>query len=290
MAPEPELPLPLRLHLGCGDKRIDGWVNIDGHPLPGVDMVADLRRGLDFANVETVFAEHFLEHLTITEALDLLVEIHRVLVPGGWLRLSTPSLDWAYVTCYRLEAEPEVRREAALALNRAFYAWGHRFLWNEPLLREALAACGFVDVRACRYGESSRPELCGLERHEPYPDTAGLQHVLILEARKGPPDSERLAALRAGIARSFLDHLDDYVLPPDERWREIHTALQRRAQRLQAELEAEHRRRTAAERDWVAARDTLRRVERSPSFRLGRALSAPARALRRLLRGGVAGS
>ena len=159
--------MPLRLHLGCGDKRIEGWVNIDGHPLPGVDVVADLRRGLEFANVETVFAEHFLEHLTITEALDLLVEIHRVLVPGGWLRLSTPSLDWAYVTCYRLEAEPEVRREAALALNRAFYAWGHRFLWNEPLLREALAACGYTETRACRYGESDHPELRGLERHEP---------------------------------------------------------------------------------------------------------------------------
>jgi len=286
LTPRPQPPI--RLHLGCGDKRIEGWVNIDGHPLPGVDVVADLRQGLDFTGVAAVFAEHFLEHLTIEEALALLLEVHRVLDPGGWLRISTPNLDWAWITCYRLEAEPEVRREAALALNRAFYAWGHRFLWNEPLLREALAACGFADVEAWAYGESANPELRGLERHGRYADTEGLPHVLILEARKGPAAPERLAALRAAIASSFLDHLDDYVLPPDERWREIHAALQRRADRLQAELAAEHGRRIEAERDWVAARDTLRRVERSPSFRIGRALTAPARGLRRLLRGGAA--
>src|SRR5690606_8015018 len=167
----------VRLHLGCGDKRLEGWINIDGQALPGVDVVADLRRPLDFDNVEAVFAEHFIEHLRIEDTLRLFAELHRVLRPGGVVRLSTPNLDWVWSYCYHLEERPGGgRTQAALVLNRAFHAWGHQFLWNEPILRAALTASGFVDLRACRYGQSDVPFLRGLERHETYPDSEEMPH------------------------------------------------------------------------------------------------------------------
>ncbi len=198
---------PQRLHIGSGDKRLEGWVNIDLKPLPGVDVIADVTRGLDFQDVEAVFAEHFLEHLPIDAALDFLCESHRVLAPGGWLRLSTPNLDWVWITHYRLDAEASDKRLNAIKLNRAFRGWGHQFVWNREMIAEALLACGFERVRWCRYGESELPVFQGLERHETYGDSDDLPHVVIVEAAKGPAQPQRLAALRDLLRRELLDHL-----------------------------------------------------------------------------------
>lgn len=198
---------PVKLHIGAGDKRLEGWVNVDLKRLPGVDVVADVTKGLDFENVEAVFAEHFLEHLAVTDALAFLTESHRVLEDGGWIRLSTPNLDWVWLTHYRLDAEPGEKQLMAVRLNRAFRAWGHQFVWNRETLGWALAAAGFTDLRWCRYGESELPIFRGLERHETYGDSPEMPHVLIVEARKGAAQPAELARLRALLHDELLVHL-----------------------------------------------------------------------------------
>ena len=51
---------------------------------------------------------------------------------------------------------------------------------------------GFATVRAFRYGESDTPALTGIERHEQYPDTPDLPHVLVVEASgRGEPHTIR---------------------------------------------------------------------------------------------------
>lgn len=207
--PETDPTIPVRLHVGCGRARLQGWLNLDAQPLPGVDLVTDVTRGLGFSDVEAVFAEHFLEHLPLRDALLFLAEAHRALAPGGWIRLSTPNLDWVWATHYRLHHGPEVKRQDALRINRAFRGWRHQFLWNRELLEEALSACGFEEVRWCRYGESALPVFQGIERHETYRDTSDLPHVLVVEARKGEPRPERLAALHELVRTEILDHLKD---------------------------------------------------------------------------------
>jgi predicted SAM-dependent methyltransferase len=198
-----------RLHIGSGRERLEGWINIDAQALPGVDVVADVTKGLDFSNVEAIFAEHFIEHLPLAMAVHFLRESWRVLGRGGWIRLSTPNLDWVWSTHYKLDADPAGKRAAALALNRAFHGWRHQFLWNREMLGEALLACGFDEVRWCRYGESELPIFRGIERHETYTDVPDLPHVIIVEARKGEAQPERLAELIALLEREFLIHLSD---------------------------------------------------------------------------------
>jgi predicted SAM-dependent methyltransferase len=199
----------LRLHIGSGNVRLPGWTNVDAQRLPGVDVVADVTRGLDFAAAEAVFSEHFLEHLAIDDALRFLLEAHRVLMGGGWVRLTTPNLDWVWLTHYKLAGEAAERREAALAINRAFRGWRHQFLWNRETLAEALAACGFEAVRWCRRGESELPFFRDLERHDTYGDDEEMPHILIVEARKGEPRPDRLRELRAAVQAGFLDHMKD---------------------------------------------------------------------------------
>lgn len=174
---------PKRLHIGCGQQSIPGWINIDNQGLPGVDQVLDVRHGLPFSGVAAIYAEHFLEHLSLDEGLGFLRECRRVLGPDGTLRLSTPNLDWVMVTHYHGWNQPEEEaRLDCLRLNRAFHGWGHQFLYNASMMASALRAAGFARIVSCRYGESAMPEFTGLERHETWDDTPDLPHVLIAEA------------------------------------------------------------------------------------------------------------
>ena len=173
----------VRLHIGCGQQSLPGWINIDNQGLPGVDQVLDVRRGLPFSGVATIYAEHFLEHLALDDGLAFLAECRRVLLADGVLRLSTPNLDWVMLTHYRgPAASPDDAREDCFRINRAFHGWGHQFLYNATTLESVLAAAGFARADRCSYGRSERPELAGLERHETWEDTPDLPHVLVVEA------------------------------------------------------------------------------------------------------------
>jgi predicted SAM-dependent methyltransferase len=179
---------PLRLHIGCGQEAMSGWINIDNHALPGVDRVLDVRKGLPFRIVSAIYAEHFLEHLGLDDGIGFLKECRRVLGPSGVLRLSTPNLDWVYATHYRSSQATEEALHDCFQLNRAFHGWGHQFLYNRATLESVLNAAGFATVRFHLYGQSDVPELRGIERHQTWQDTPEIPHVLIAEASgEAPP-------------------------------------------------------------------------------------------------------
>jgi predicted SAM-dependent methyltransferase len=182
-ATEP-FPVPARLHIGCGQEAIAGWVNIDSRELPGVDRVLDVRQGLPFERASAIYAEHFLEHLALEDGLAFLRECRRALAPEGVLRLSTPNLDWVYATHYRtgIGIADDAKVHDCFQLNRAFHGWGHQFLYNRSTLVAALKASGFRTVTFHHYGESPVAELRGLERHRTWEDTEELPHVIIAEA------------------------------------------------------------------------------------------------------------
>ena len=193
----------LRLHIGCGKERLDGWCNIDILPLPHVDVCLDVTQGLPFERATRVFAEHFLEHLDVLDAVRFLHDCHRCLDHDGWLRLSTPNLDWVWTHLYSREPGHD-RVHRAIHINRAFYGWQHRFLWNREMLEHALVATGFEQVRWCAYGESELDDFRDIERHELNNDTPELPHVLIVEAKKGPARPEQAADLH----RLLMDEFD----------------------------------------------------------------------------------
>jgi SAM-dependent methyltransferase len=83
---------PLRaLDLGSGlSKQRPGSYGVDLYPAEGVDVLADLRRGLPFmtASVDRVYAVHVLEH--VLDMVGLMNEIHRVLADDGVLHVLSP--------------------------------------------------------------------------------------------------------------------------------------------------------------------------------------------------------
>ncbi|MEO8219055.1 MAG: hypothetical protein ABI718_18420 [Acidobacteriota bacterium] len=183
-----------KLHVGCGQVALAGWTNIDNQPLRGVDRVLDVTQGFPFRDVAYIFAEHFIEHLSYEDAAKFLTECRRSLRDDGVLRLSTPNLDWVWMTHYHRGAwsnsEEQVRD--CFNLNKAFRGWGHQFLYNLQTLRDTLLSTGFAEVELAAYGESRHPSLRGLERHETYADDPDLPHILVVEAHgrsSGKPHS-----------------------------------------------------------------------------------------------------
>ena len=203
------------LHVGCGHERLEGWVNIDFKALPGVDHVADVTKELGFTGARAIFAEHFLEHLRMDGVLQFLLNAHAALDKRGWIRMSTPNVEWTLATHYSRAQEPKGKIDDVLMLNRAFHGWGHQFLWNREALELVLKATGFRSIRWCSYGKSKLKFFRGLERHDTWKDSVELPHVLIVEARKGKLDLKALATARDLIWNELLRHyLDPEVEKP----------------------------------------------------------------------------
>jgi len=88
-------PVGVSINLGCGPRKLDGFINLDYRPEANPDQVCDVREGLPFDTntVDLVRADDFLEHIPIGEVIPLMNEIWRVLKPGGTFESSTPSTD-----------------------------------------------------------------------------------------------------------------------------------------------------------------------------------------------------
>lgn len=84
---------PLKLHLGCGDKKHEGWVNMDSvaefHP----DIVHDISRPLPFddLSVDEILAEDLLEHFDKYMRHVVFYQWTRVLKTGGRITLQVPN-------------------------------------------------------------------------------------------------------------------------------------------------------------------------------------------------------
>jgi len=91
----------LRLDIGCSHHKLPGWIGLDLDPGPQVDVVADMA-ALPFADstVDQIHSRHTLEH--VPDPLACIRELHRVLKPGGEIRIIVPHYSnhayWADMT------------------------------------------------------------------------------------------------------------------------------------------------------------------------------------------------
>lgn len=114
-----------KIQFGCGGNRLPGFENHDSEtditkPLPYPDGVADF-----------VFCEHCLEHVNGAKGFLFMEECHRILKPGGVLRLCVPHLD----------------RISDIAHCRdLIVGHGHEMVFNESNLITMLQIAGFDSV------------------------------------------------------------------------------------------------------------------------------------------------
>jgi predicted SAM-dependent methyltransferase len=190
------------LQYGAGDALRRGWLNTDLRTVedtegrasePGLlvrlspdryylqhDALTALP--IEDGAFERVYSEHFIEHLTLDQAIAWLREVRRLLRPQGYVRLVTPDLG-RYAAGYldpaevffsahreRLAALPafrdrEMPRRRAFMVNQIFYMWGHRWIYDLEELRFAAAAAGFdADaVEQREFGEGREADVCAFD-------------------------------------------------------------------------------------------------------------------------------
>ncbi|MBS0622970.1 MAG: methyltransferase domain-containing protein [Verrucomicrobia bacterium] len=137
----------MKLHIGCGECILPGWMNLDLEPMPGVDLIDDIRRleKITDESCEIVYASYCLEHVGWHEIEDVLRLWGRKLKSGGVLRLSVP--DFAQVCRYYLTSEKiSDVIEAVVGAQRTSYDY-HGMIFDHPLLTHYLKTAGFQDIR-----------------------------------------------------------------------------------------------------------------------------------------------
>lgn len=191
-----------RVQVGCGPHHHRaGWWNTDLRPFAGIDEAMDACAPWPWhEQLDYVYAEHFLEHLTFENAMSFLLEAGRALRVGGRIRLTTPSLEWVIKTHVVFGPDGAMPVYDTLRLNRAFHGWGHAFLYSAPMLRTTFEKIGYVDVTFCDYGRSDDPALCDLELHGDFSVDHGYPSVWIVEATK--PES---GIAIDGVFHAFVD-------------------------------------------------------------------------------------
>lgn len=160
---------PIKLHLACGANVLPGWVNVDTFESTSV-YACDLASRLPFPDnrVEYIFCEHFLEHLARDEGGRFLAECRRVLVAGGVLRISTPSLAYL-IECYQNRRLTEwsdlgwVTDKGADMLNEGMRSWGHQYLYDNEAIEHALHSAGFLRYNKVEWRKSDYTGLNDLE-------------------------------------------------------------------------------------------------------------------------------
>lgn len=163
------------LHLACGKRPFQDWINIDIMPFsPGTDILLDLRRPIPLPDnvIDLMYSEDFIEHLDRLEGSRLLNECYRILRPGGIMRLLTPNL--------RTLAKQYVDRSSNLLewyshrygttyfaeiLNHGMRSWGHQFIYDDDMLAQELRIVGFKP-QLQSLNQSISPILSGLDRND----------------------------------------------------------------------------------------------------------------------------
>jgi len=85
----------IKLHLGCGNKYIPGFIHIDAIKYNHVDYICNVDNLSIFTDetVDLIYNCHVLEHFHRNKTLKVLIEWYRVLKKGGVLRVAVPDFE-----------------------------------------------------------------------------------------------------------------------------------------------------------------------------------------------------
>jgi predicted SAM-dependent methyltransferase len=169
----------VKINLGSGHWKLEDWVNVDIDCASQPDVCANLAGGLPFASgvASLMHSEDFIDQLALENAAAFLRECHRILIPGGVLRVLTPDMR---KLAHLYLNEPEQlkslwKRFVGLSLsletageifNLGMRFAGHTFLYDEETFKTLAARCGF-DARRVEYQQSEVSGLRGLDLRSP---------------------------------------------------------------------------------------------------------------------------
>ena len=190
-----------RLDIGTSERILKGWFSVDFQPFYPGQYFMDARKRFPFPDGAFAFvrSEHMIEHVPFADGMRMLRECHRVLKPGGIVRIATPDLrKLAHLYDEVPSAAQKAYRDAicnharatygsdepGVVINHMYQYEGHDFIYDSGTLGEGLRKAGFVGVIESAPGQSAHAAFAGTDAHVASDDWVTFE-TLTMEARKG---------------------------------------------------------------------------------------------------------
>ena len=137
----------IKLHLGCGTKKLKGFINIDIRKAVKPDVVDDISQleSFDINSVDLIYASHVLEHFSRHKYMAVLRRWYEVLKWGGTIRLSVP--DFEKIVYYYTEYNNLTQLIGLLYGGQTYKQNYHMMIWNFSTMAHDLETIGFKNVR-----------------------------------------------------------------------------------------------------------------------------------------------
>jgi predicted SAM-dependent methyltransferase len=144
----------MKLHLGCYQKKIHGFINVDIRDDVNPDLVDDVFKlnKIENDSVDLIYACHVLEHATFEESITGLKRWYRVLKKNGTLRISVPDLE-AVFEHYIFHKDLPVLKTFLYGSQNHPYDF-HRCGWDEKTMNKTLSDIGFSEIKKYDWRET----------------------------------------------------------------------------------------------------------------------------------------
>lgn len=144
----------MKLNIAAGNRKFNGWTNVDSQSRKGIDIVADMASiPLPNGCADEIMCIHGVEHVYAWQVPDVLREFFRLLSSGGSLQLEMPDI---VKSCRNIADGLKGKHPDQMGL------WGvfgdptlkdpgmcHRYGWTFATLSPIVADVGFVDAVEC---------------------------------------------------------------------------------------------------------------------------------------------
>ena len=140
-----------RLHIGCGNVKIDGFINIDAFRTPAADFICeveDLPKYIKPCTISLIYSSHTLEHFSRSDAIHVLKMFYDFLQDSGELRISVPDL----IKLSDLARRPKLKFNDMRTIQGVLMGGQdtrynyHKSIYWFDLLKEILEDIGFKDI------------------------------------------------------------------------------------------------------------------------------------------------
>ncbi len=172
--------MPIKLNLGCGTRKKDGWVNIDSAAECRPDIRHDLSDPLPFGDlsVDEVLADAVLEHFDKYARHFIVYHWTRVLKVGGVITISVPNFQKIMHRYLKWKFDDFVDTIFGETMWESRYYIGHcgshKWGYSEKSLKAFLEVFGITDVVVQKHGLVLTAQ-GRKSRHVGYEELKGLQ-------------------------------------------------------------------------------------------------------------------
>ncbi len=137
----------IKLHLGCGNKRFEGWLNIDLLEGSAADIIDDVTKlsKISKNSIQEIYACHVLEHISRDQLIPTLKLWNSKLISGGEIKIAVPDFESICKVYTKNKSILEII--GLVSGGREGPLDEHKIIFDFEYLKKCLQEAGFVGIK-----------------------------------------------------------------------------------------------------------------------------------------------